>query len=180
MPITKLSIAFAGAILLCSSAFAGSVKTFAVKGVDVSKYETYQWMPVRILTKVGIQENDEVVAPEIRKAVNRELQQKGYREVAEGGQLQILCMGLSEPSNQLEGLLVTWGWAPGWGWAPTTATAVSRVNREGTIALGFIDAQTKKPVWSGFASEALHLQAINKTVDKAAARLFKKMPARKP
>jgi hypothetical protein len=166
-------------LLISSAAIAGEVKTFPIKGVDVTRYETYQWMPVRILTQTGIKENDDVVAPEIRKAVNRELQSKGYKEVTSGGQLQVLSMGLSQASNQLEGFLVTWGWDPGWGWAPTTSTAVSRVNKEGMLAIGLVDPQTKKPVWSGYASEGLNPGAIGKTVDKAASRLFKKLPARK-
>lgn len=161
----KQSVALVLLLALSSASLLGEVKTFRPKGMDVSKYETYQWMPVRILTKLGIQENDDIVAPEIKKAVSRELQRKGYREVAEGGQLQVLAMGLSEAHNQLEGFLVGWGWEPGWGWAPTTATAISQVNREGTLAIGLVDAKTKKPVWSGFASEALHPEKISRTVD---------------
>src|SRR4051794_23148693 len=100
--------ALAGIFLICSGAFAGNVKTFAPKGSDVSRYETYQWMPIRILTKQGIKENDDVVAPQIRKAVSRELQAKGYKEVPEGGQLELLCMGLRESNHSLEGFLVGW------------------------------------------------------------------------
>jgi hypothetical protein len=160
--MTRHSAALAGMLLFPSGAFAGDVKTFPAKGVDVSRYETYQWMPVRILTKQGIQENDAVVAPEIRKAVNRELERKGYKEVADGGQLQVLSMGLSEASNQLEGFLVGWGWEPGWGWAPTTTTAISRVNRQGTLAIGLVDPRSKKAVWSGYASS---LRNVNRKVN---------------
>ena len=177
--LAGFSAALAGLFLLSSGAFAGDVKTFAGKGVDVTRYETYHWSPIRILTKQGLKENDDVVAPEIRRAVNRELQKKGYKEVASGGQLEIRCMGLNEASNQVEGFLVGMGWDVGWGWAPTTQVVVNRVNREGTLVIGLVDPKSNKPAWSGFASEALHPEAIAKTVDKAAAKLFKKLPPRK-
>ena len=89
-------------------------------------------------------------------------------------------MGLSEATNQLEGFLVSWGWEPGWGWAPTTATAVSRVNHSGTLALALVDTQTKKAVWSGFATEGMpDLKYVEKTINKAASHLFKKLPAKR-
>ena len=179
MLMLRHHVVLAGILLFSSGAFAGDVKVFPVKGVDVTRYETYQWMPIRILTKQGVKENDDDVAPLIRKAVNEALQSKGYKEVAEGGQLEVRCMGLSAATNQLEGFLVGWGWESGWGWAPTTSTTISRVNRKGTLALGLVDPQTKKAVWSGYASEALNPGSIDKTVNKAAANLFKKMPARK-
>lgn len=175
----KLYALLAGILLFCSGAFAGEVKVFPAKGVDITKYETYHWAPIRILTKQGVKENDDVVAPLIRNAVNQALQSKGYKEVPNGGQLEVRCMGLSDASNQLEGFLVGWGWEYGWGWAPTTSTTVSRVNRKGTLALGLVDLQTKKAAWSGFASEALNEGSVDKTVNKAAANLFKKLPARK-
>jgi hypothetical protein len=181
MRITTTSqyAALAGLFLMYSGAFAGDVKVFPVKGIEVGKYQTYQWMPVRIVTKQGILEDDDVIAPEIRKAVNRELQSKGYKEIAEEGQLQVRCVGLSVASNQLEGYLVGWGWATGWGWAPTTTTAVSRINWQGTVALALFDPTLKQIVWSGYASEALNPNEIDKTINKATTRLFKKLPVRK-
>jgi Domain of unknown function (DUF4136) len=165
---------------IVSSDAVAKVKTFPAKGSDISTYETYHWASVRILTKQGVLENDPDVAPKIKTAVNDQLVKKGYREVATGGQLEVRVMGLSEASNQLEGVLIGWGWEPGWGWAPTTASAISQVNRNGTLALALVDVQTKKPVWSGFATEALEkLEEIEKTINKAASHLFKKLPAKR-
>jgi hypothetical protein len=156
------------------------VKTFQAKGNDISRYETYHWASIRILTKQGILENDPDVAPKIKMAVNDQLAKKGYREVATGGQLEVRTMGLNEASNQLEGILIGWGWEPGWGWAPTTASAISQVNRNGTLALALVDTQTKMAVWSGFATEALENAAnIEKTINKAASNLFKKLPTKR-
>src|ERR1041385_7290857 len=50
---------------------AGSVKSWVGKDADFSRYKTYEWLPVRVLTKTGVVENDEVAAPLIRAAVNR-------------------------------------------------------------------------------------------------------------
>ena len=62
----------------------GKVKTFASKEDDVRSYKTYEWLPPRVMTRYGLLEGDELVAPVIRQAVNRELARKGYTEVAEG------------------------------------------------------------------------------------------------
>ena len=169
-----------GLLSVAANDAAAEVKTFQPKGSDISRYETYHWASIRILTKQGVKEDDPDVAPLIKTAVNAQLANKGYREVASGGQLEVRTMGLSEATNQLEGFLITWGWEPGWGWAPTTATAVSRVNKSGTLALALVDTQTKKAVWSGFATEGMpDLKYVEKTINKAASHLFKKLPAKR-
>src|SRR5262245_38472284 len=105
-------------LFIMSKDAGAKVKTFQAKGNDISRYETYHWSPIRILTKEGIKENDPDVAPKIKTAVSDQLTKKGYREVNTGGQLEVRIMGLSAASNQLEGILIGWGWEPGWGWAP--------------------------------------------------------------
>ena len=68
---------------------AGKAKAHAAPGIDLSKYKTYQWLPTRVLRKTGLVENDPVLTPIIKNAVNRELKQLGLTEVSEGGDLQV-------------------------------------------------------------------------------------------
>src|SRR4051812_2746781 len=74
-------------------------------GADFARYKTYTWLPPKILTKTGIVENDPVLAPAIKSAVNAQLLKKGLTEVAEGGDLQIATLALKEKIPQLEALV---------------------------------------------------------------------------
>ena len=56
-----------------------------------------------------------MVAPLIRKSVNRQLARKGYAEVAEGGEMLVLSAGMEVTSSQLEGFLLSWGFDIYWG-----------------------------------------------------------------
>jgi len=85
------------------------VKILPSKKHDISKYETYQWLPPRVMTRQGLLEDDPVLAPIIRQVVNKYLAAKGYREVAENGELKLLTGGFSETTSQLEGFLITYG-----------------------------------------------------------------------
>ncbi len=174
---------FAALIVLfitASSPLDAKAKVFPAKGQDASRYQTYQWDAIRVVTKRGIIENDPDVAPLIKQAVNRELQKKGYIEVAEGGELTLLTAGLNVASSQLEGFLLTWGFDIYWGYGVNTVSPLTRVNNKGTILISVIDTETKKGVWTGYSTEALgRPSTLGKSIDKAASRLFKKFPKKK-
>jgi hypothetical protein len=159
-------------------AFLGSkVKTFPSAKHDITTYETYQWLPPRVMTRQGLLEDDPVLTPIIKQAVNKHLTAKGYRQVAEGGELNLLTGGFSETNSQLEGFLITYGFDYYYGWFPTTAAPVTRVNREGTFLVGLIDAKTNEGVWLGLSTALLGSQKdIDKTINKAASNLLKKLP----
>jgi hypothetical protein len=52
--------------------FAGKATSCAQAGVDFSQYKTYQWLPPRMLAKTGLIEDDPVIAPLVKEAVNRQ------------------------------------------------------------------------------------------------------------
>jgi hypothetical protein len=54
-------------------------KILPFKKYDISKYETYQWLPPRAMTRQGLLEDDPVLAPIIRQVVSKFLIAKGYR-----------------------------------------------------------------------------------------------------
>jgi hypothetical protein len=83
------------------------VKILPSKKHDVSTYQTYQWLPTRVMTRQGLLEDDPVLAPIIKEVVNKYLKAKNYREVAEGADLTLLTGGFAETPSQLEGFLVT-------------------------------------------------------------------------
>lgn len=163
--------------LAASVSLTAKVKILPSKKYDISKYETYEWLPPRVMTRQGLLEDDPVVAPLIRQVVNKYLAVKGYREVAENAQLKLLTGGFSETTSQLEGFLITYGFDYYYGWGPTYASPVSRVNREGTFLVGLIDAQTNEGVWLGLSTALVgDHKDIDKTINKAASNLLKKLP----
>ena len=153
------------------------VKILPSKNHDVSSYETYQWLPPRVMTRQGLLEDDPVLTPIIKEAVNKHLNAKGYREVTEGGELTLLTGGFAETTSQLEGFLIGYGFDYYYGWGPTMAVPVSRVNREGTFLVGLIDAKTDKGVWLGLSTALIGSpKNIDKTINEAASDLLKKLP----
>jgi hypothetical protein len=71
--------------LLPMPAFAGQVQTGS--GVDFVRYRTYEWLGPTVLTGTGIAESH-----------NRQLERRGFAEVAAGADLQIAIRVLTESS----------------------------------------------------------------------------------
>ena len=130
------------------------------------------------MTSAGIVEDDDKVSPLIRTHVTEWLNKKGYQEVFDGAELLVTTGALSESSTMLEGFLLGFGFDYFWGPYVSTASPVQRVNREGTLVVGLLDAKTNEGIWVGFATEAVGAR-INKTVEKAAKKLLKKLPKSK-
>ena len=171
---------FAAYVLLAVPCFAGKVQTWVGKDADFSQYKTYEWLPIRVLTKTGVVEDDKTAAPLIREAVNRQLAAKGLKEVATGGDLQISAGALSESIPQVEAVFLPPGMA-GLDYATPIAT-MGRYNKQGTLVVNLIIAGTTKFAWLGIAKESIDNKpgAGLKKIDKAAANMFKKYPKSAP
>jgi len=143
----------------------------------MARYKTYQWLPTRALTGAGVVENDPVITPLIKDAVNRELNQRGLTEVATGGDLQIAAIVTTHADAQVEAVFMP---GPDFYYGTPVAT-MGRYNRKGSLILNLIDTKTKKSTWSGIAVEDLNdtKGAGQKKIGKAAENLFKKYPAKK-
>jgi hypothetical protein len=156
------------------------VKAFPSKLDAVTNYRTYQWEPIRIVTRRGVIDDEPEVTPLIRQALNRELARKGYAEAADGADLKLLSMGLTSSTTQLEGYLLSYGFEVFWGSGVTAISTLQRVNKEGVLVVSLISLKTGKAVWTGYVTQAFGRPGTtNKIIDKAAARLIKKLPKRK-
>jgi hypothetical protein len=163
-------------VLMVAPCFAGKVQSWVGKDADFSRYKTYEWLPVRVLTKTGVVENDQTAAPLIRAAVNRQLALIGLKEVEKGGDLQVSAGALSESIPQVEALIMPMG-ADGLDYATPIAT-IGRYNKEGTLVVNLLIGGTKKFAWLGIAKESIDNKPGSglKKIDKAAANMFKKYP----
>lgn len=164
--------------------FGGKVKAFPDPKTDFTQFKTYSWLPPRVLTKVGIDENHPG-APTLKEVVNQQLVKKGLKEVATGADLQVQAYVLTESSPQLEAIIFTASpvaqndiWVLG---APIAT--MGRYNKEGSLYINLINARTKKSAWLAMSSDSLPNRTlkpdeIRSKLDSAATKIFKKYPVK--
>jgi hypothetical protein len=165
--------------LLCPpDIYGGKVRTQVAPGTDMAQYKTYQWLPTRVLKNTGLEENDPVLTPLIKEAVNRELTRLGMTEVTEQGDLLVATGVTTHAIAQVEAVLFA---GPQDLDFATPIATMGRYNRKGSLIVNLIDAKTKKSAWAGVAEENLNdtKGAGQKKIGKAAANLFKKYPSPK-
>jgi hypothetical protein len=170
------SILLASACLI-SPLFAAKVKTQG--GKDMAQYKSYQWLPPRVLTKLGLEENH-VANPAVKEVIGRQLSERGMTELADGADLQIQVWIFTESVPQLEAVI--YAIDPSMLYGAPIAT-VGRYNRQGTLFLNLIDRRTKKSAWIGMVTDSLPTgtlepDEIRAQLDKAAKNIFKKYPVK--
>jgi len=170
---------------LLGIAACAETKVFPSNKHDVKTYGTYEWKnPPRIINAQGGDEKDSPFAELVRDSVNRQLAAKGYREAPNGADLQIISGAVAAKANQLEGFLVTLGFDAYWGYWFGMPYPVNSINRMGVLFVGMVDKTANEGVWAGYDTEALdrvgsmNVDAAKGKIDKAASKLFKKLPAR--
>jgi hypothetical protein len=172
----------AGMLLLCAfilnPCFARKIKTQVGPNANFAAYRTYQWLPPKTLTSGGIRENDPVLAPAIKAAINRELAARGLTEVAEGGDLLVATLALTSYFPQLEA--VVFGNDINFMYGTPIAT-MGRYNKEGTLAVNLIDSRINKYAWAGLITDSIDNKPGSgiKKLPGAAAALFSKCPLKK-
>ncbi len=162
-----------GLVLVCSMAVAfADVKTDYNHKADFSKYHTYSW--------IKVQTENPLWTDRITRAVDSELQAKGWTKVASGGDVSVAAYGSTHNERSLE----TWydGFGGGWGWrgfgGDTMATTSVEKIPVGTLVLDMFDSANKQLIWRGSSSDTLSDKPENneKKLDKSVASMFKKFP----
>lgn len=156
--------------------YGAKVKSQAGPGAEFTRYKTYRWVPPKVLTKSGVVENDPVYGPAVKTAVNAQLTQLGMTEVADGGDLEVSTLVLTEKNPQLEAVMMA---GPDDFMFGTPVATMGRYNREGTLVVNLIDTRTKKSAWVGLVRETIATNdgAGLKKLPSAAEKLFKKYPS---
>ena len=164
-----------------SDAVAGEVKVFPVKDIDYTAYKTFKIRAPKVLTKMGLREDEPTVGPMITDAVRRELIAKGLTEVEDGADMEINTLGQSAAVPQVEALIYnTSFYGPSViGTAPIMT--IGRYNKEGTLFVNMIDPRSKMSIWLGMSTRAMGKPSnLKGDIDKAAKALFKKYPSLVP
>jgi len=138
------------------------------RNIDFGHLETYDWAPVKM--KAGA---DTMNIKRIQRAVNNNLQSKGYRQSSTSPDFMIVILfgsrqRLAEAPDPYMAA-----------YSPYT-TPPARFYEEGNLELDFVDADDKHLLWRGSASADLSeintAEQIEKLINAAVEKIFKNFP----
>lgn len=163
----SLSVAFCSLLFLaaCSPI---SVKTDYDHEVDFGNYQTFKWMAGPKSGKRTIAKNS-LVDKRIRRAVENELQAKGYRMIDSGKADALLAYHVSV-KNKVD--------VNSYGYRYWRRRVHVHRYKEGSLILDVVDPRMKQLVWRGGASGIAGdiRQASQEEVNEAVQKVLKKFP----
>jgi hypothetical protein len=136
---------FCGVVLLLTTAsFSREVVTDYDHYADFNHYKTYSWAKVET--------PDTLWDQRVKDAIDKELSDKGWTQVADGGDVSIVAVGTTRERQNLE----TFYTGMGWRWRGF-GDAVTEVHpyRVGSLIVDMFDTSNKKLIWRGSASDVL-------------------------
>ena len=164
-----LAVAFA---IGTGVAWAQSVHTDSDPSVNFSSFKTYYW------ARTDIVQGNDIVNQRIIAAVDRGMASRGWTKAPEGqADLAVVAIVSTSEKQSLETLYN--GFGGGWGyagWGPVETTV--RTYLEGTLLVDLFNAQSKKLVWRGVASDTVsdkpqkNADHIDKSVEKMFGKKF--------
>ena len=165
-------------ILLTSCSSDIFVFTDYDKDYDVRNYFTYRWSEIKnIENSRDPKYYNELNDKRIKAAVNKQLSEKGYKEISQTGDLVIHYHVLVTD-------MIAYREDPDFHhnaeWM-RPEIAYYKYN-EGTLIFDVMDLKTNSLVWRGYATQILdtvHPQLEEMKIDKAVAKIFLKFPERK-
>lgn len=173
-------LAVTGALLAWSAAaFAQDIRYNYSRGTEFSKYKTYKWVRIP-----NAQYPNSIIDEQITRAIDAQLSAKGLTKTEENPDLYVtyqVAINQEKEWNAYSTGGSYWGWGGwgGWGGMQTTTTT-SRTINIGTLNCDIYDVATKKQIWRGEATKTLGSgkdpRKVEKNINKAMAKLFKKYP----
>ena len=187
MKLTWIIKIFPVALLIligCVSASAQDIRYNFLPGTDFAKYKTYRWSRV---PKVDYP--DQILDGQIMQAIDAQLALKGLTKAAgEDSDLVVVYQAAVNSEKQWNSYSTDmggwgygrWGGWGGYGGGMSTTTTTSETIHIGTIDVDIYDAAAKNQIWKGQASKTLGSgkdpAKVNKNLNKAMEKLFKKYP----
>ena len=205
MKLSKLQIVLPALLFVIACAHGQDVHYNYDRGADFQSYRTYQWVdlhrgqgrPSTADFPAGLPNlpvgpppvsgsdvsDDQLLDQDIRRAVDRQLAEKGLTKVDKGGDLLVgFQAGVhEEKSINLwgSGGGGWWGGGPGWSGFNSVQGQTSTIPI-GTLVVGLYDPARKQLIWCGDASKNVYLKKDpNKNfqnLEKAMVKLFKNYP----
>jgi hypothetical protein len=173
MKTQRKIFALTGIVLLFATvSFAQQVKTDYDREANFNQYKTYSWEKV--------QTQDSLWVDRIKEAVNTDLAAKGWTPVQSGGDVSIVAVETTQNQQTLDTFYD--GFGGGWRWRGFGGFGDSRTTVEnykvGTLVVDLFDANTKKLVWRGSATDALSNKSDKniRNLDKGVQKMFDHFP----
>jgi hypothetical protein len=162
------------ALLFATASLAQQVKTDYDRSADFSQYKTYSWEKV--------QTPDPLWVGRTKDAVNAGLAAKGWTQVDSGGQVAVVAVEMTKNQQTLntfyDGFGGGWGWRRFGGGGLGEATTTTDTYKVGTLVVDLFDANSKKLIWRGSASDTLSDKSEKniKNLDKSVQKMFDHFP----
>ena len=168
-----------GIFLVATTALGQDVRYNFDKNTDFSKLKTYKW----VVIKDAPTAND-LVAKQIKDAVDRELATKGLTKVDDdSANLFIGYQAGVGQEKEFTSFSSDWGYGGGWyrgGWygpggGMSTTTGSTSTIYVGQLAVDMYDSANRDLVWRGVASKTLDPKAKPEKQQKNLAKAVKKL-----
>jgi len=189
MRITRTLKFFSIALVIligCVYASAQDIKYNFLPGTDFAKYKTYKWVRIP-----KAEYPNQILDGQIMQAIDAQLGLKGLTKT--DGDTADLYVGYQAAVSQEKqwnsystDMGGGWGYGRWGGWGGyggggmSTTTTTSQTINIGTINVDVYDVAAKNQIWRGAASKTLGSgkdpAKVNKNLNKAMEKLFKKYP----
>ena len=178
-------LAAIGVGLLWSVAIsAQDIKYNFMPGTDFAKYKTYRWAKVP-----NVQYPNGILDSQIMQAIDSQLSLKGLtKSSGDESDLVVTYQAAVDQEKRWNSFSTgdtmwgygRWGGWGGYGGGMSTTTTTSETIHVGTLSVDIYDAAAKNQIWKGQATKTLGSgkdpAKVNKNINKAVAKLFKKYP----
>jgi hypothetical protein len=167
----KTRILLFAMVLLAAAALvsAADVSTDYDHHAGFGQIHTYSW--------IGVRAGDSLWQDRIMRAVDNELQAKGWQKVESGGDAGVSAFGRTSERDNIETFYTGfpgWRWR-GWGGMATTDVVPERI---GNLTVDVFAGNSKELIWRGRASEVLSSkpEKNDKKLDETVNKMFKHFP----
>jgi hypothetical protein len=161
-------------VLAGASSAEQQVRTDHDRSANFEQYKTYSWQ------KIGTR--DPLMVDRIKSAVNSALAAKKWAEVPSGGDAAIVAVVTTQTQEALRTFYD--GFGGGWRWRGLGGVGESTTTPEiytvGTLVVDIFDANTKKLIWRGAASDTMSNDSDKniKELYKGVNKMFSHFPPR--
>lgn len=164
-----LSLCLFFSFLSCSPI---SVKSDYDHEVDFTKYRTFKWMPFPKKRPKNTVKPNSILDKRIRRAVNSQLEARGY-EIKATGRTDALLAYHVGVKQKIDVSRVDYGYWRGW---PRHRVYAHRY-KEGTLIVDLVDPELKQLVWRGWAVGAVgNFDESEKKINEAVAKILEEFP----
>ena len=181
----SFQVGVAGLVLLlwCGTAAAQDIKFNYAPGTDFAKYKTYKWVRIP-----KAEYPNQILDNQIIQAIDSQLALKGLTKTeSDNADLYVAYQAAVSQEKQFNSYsndMGGWGYGRWGGWGGyggmTTTTTTSSTINVGTLNVDIYDVAAKNQIWRGAATKTLGSgkdpAKVNKNLNKAMAKLFKKYP----